>query len=69
VYSGTPAASAGLAQGDVITAANGKTVSSAQSLITITSALRPGQSLPLSYVDSTGVTRSATVTLIGGPAR
>lgn len=69
VYSGTPAASAGLAQGDVITAANGKTVSSAQSLITITSALRPGQSLPLSYVDDTGVTRSATVTLIGGPAR
>jgi S1-C subfamily serine protease len=69
VYSGTPAASAGLAQGDVITAANGKTVSSAQSLITITSALRPGQSLPLSYVDNTGVSRSATVTLIGGPAK
>jgi S1-C subfamily serine protease len=69
VYSGTPAASAGLAQGDLITAANGKTVNSAQSLITITSALRPGQSLPLSYVDNSGVTRSATVTLIGGPAK
>jgi S1-C subfamily serine protease len=69
VYSGTPAASAGLAQGDVITAANGKTVNSAQSLIMITSPLRPGQSLPLSYLDNTGVTRSATVTLIGGPAK
>jgi len=53
----------------VITAANGKTVTTAQSLITITSVLRPGQPLSLSYVDSNGVTRSATVTLIGGPAK
>jgi S1-C subfamily serine protease len=69
VYSGTPAQSAGLAQGDVITNANGKAVATADSLITITAPFRPGQALTLHYTDGNGASRSLTLTLIGGPAK
>lgn len=69
VYSGTPAGQAGLTQGDVITSAAGKSVTTAQSLIKITSVYRPGQSLTLGYVDNSGSTHSLKVTLIGGPAK
>jgi S1-C subfamily serine protease len=69
VYSGTPADSAGLAQGDVITTANGKAVANANSLIAITAGLRPGQPLTIRYTDGNNVRRSLTLTLIGGPAR
>jgi S1-C subfamily serine protease len=69
VYSGTPASRAGLAQGDVITAANGKAISNASGLIAITAGLRPGTSLSLTYADPSGTSRSASVTLIEGPAK
>jgi S1-C subfamily serine protease len=69
VYSGTPAASAGLAEGDVITRVNGKAVASSTSLIAITAGYHPGQSLTIGYVDGSGTTRSATLTLINGPAK
>jgi S1-C subfamily serine protease len=69
VYSGTPAKSAGLAQGDVITRADGKAVATANSLIAITAGLHPGQSLSLRYTDGKGVSRSLSLTLIGGPAK
>jgi S1-C subfamily serine protease len=69
VFSGTPAASAGLAEGDVITSVNGKAVANSTSLIAITSRYRPGQSLAIGYVDGSGTTRSATLTLISGPAK
>jgi S1-C subfamily serine protease len=69
VYSGTPAAGAGLAQGDVITNVNGKAVSNASSLIAITAVYHPGQSLTVGYVDGSGATQSTRLTLIGGPAK
>jgi S1-C subfamily serine protease len=69
VYSGTPAESAGLAQGDVITTADGKSVPTANSLIAITAGFHPGQSLTVGYTDGNGVSRSLTLTLIGGPAK
>ena len=69
VYSGTPAASAGLTQGDVITSVNGKAVASSTSLITITAGYHPGQSLTVGYVNASGTTRSTTLTLISGPAK
>jgi len=69
VYSGTPANHAGLAPGDVITSANGKAVSTARGLISLTTGLRPGSGLSLAYVDANGATRSAAVTLIQGPAK
>jgi S1-C subfamily serine protease len=69
VFSGTPAQNAGLALGDVITSVNGKAVSDSTSLTTLTGGYRPGQSLTLSYVNGAGATRSATLTLISGPAK
>jgi S1-C subfamily serine protease len=69
VYSGTPASRAGLAAGDVITSANGKAVSGASGLISITAALRPGMTMSLRYVNATGAAQSATVALIQGPAK
>jgi S1-C subfamily serine protease len=69
VYSGTPANRAGLAAGDVITSANGKAVSGAAALISITASLRPGAAMSLKYLDANGATQSATVALIEGPAK
>ncbi|HEY6788423.1 MAG TPA: trypsin-like peptidase domain-containing protein [Trebonia sp.] len=69
VFSGTPAQSAKLEDGDVITSVNGKSVSSANSLIAVTAGYGPGQSLTVGYVDNSGTTQSATLTLIGGPAK
>jgi S1-C subfamily serine protease len=69
VFSGTPAASSGLAVGDVITTVNSKAVSNANSLIAVTAGFRAGQSLNVGYVNGSGTTRSATLTLIGGPAK
>jgi S1-C subfamily serine protease len=69
VYSGTPAASAGLTVGDVITSVNGKAVANSTSLIAVTAGYHPGQSLTIGYVNGSGTTRSATLTLISGPAK
>ena len=69
VYPGTPAASAGLQAGDVITAAGGQPVTSAAGLTAITGKYQPGQDVPLSYVTSSGARASTTVKLIAGPAR
>jgi S1-C subfamily serine protease len=63
VYPGAPADSAGLAGGDVITAVNGHKVTSSDSLTKLLSGDHPGDQLSLQYVDASGATRSATVTL------
>lgn len=69
VYSGTPAAAAGLTSGDVITAVNGKAVSSANTLVAATAAYRPGNSLRLTFVNQAGSSQTATMTLTSGPAK
>ena len=69
VYPGTPAASAGLQAGDVITAAGGQPVTSAAGLTAITGKYQPGQEVPLSYVISSGARVSTTVKLVAGPAK
>jgi S1-C subfamily serine protease len=69
VFSGTPAQSAALQGGDVITSVDGKAVSNANSLIAVTAEYHPGQSLTVRYLDASGATHSATLTLIGGPAK
>jgi len=68
VYAGTPAASAGLATGDTITALDGVTVTSADGLSTAISGHKPGDSVSLTWTDTSGSTQSATVKLIQGPA-
>lgn len=67
VLSGYPAARLGLAQGDVITAVDGQTVSSATGLTDLLSTHHPGDTVTLHWVDSSGGSHSATVKLAGGP--
>jgi S1-C subfamily serine protease len=69
VYQGTPGASSGLAAGDVITAANGQAVATANSLISITSKFQPGATLSVTYTDTNGASHTARVTLASGPAK
>jgi len=64
----TAAQSAGLVAGDVITAANGTTITSESTLKAVVSALNPGQTISLTWVDSSDKTHTASVTLGSGPA-
>ncbi|HEV7623820.1 MAG TPA: trypsin-like peptidase domain-containing protein [Amnibacterium sp.] len=68
VLSGTPAASAGLAAGDVITAVNGRTVDSASTLTSLLHSYSPGDKVSVTYSDTTGASHTVHVTLTTGPA-
>ncbi|UFS60498.1 S1C family serine protease [Subtercola endophyticus] len=68
VIDGTPAATAGLAAGDTITAVNGTAVASGSDLTSTLKSFKPGDSITVSWTDSTGAAQSAKVTLIQGPA-
>jgi S1-C subfamily serine protease len=60
VFGGSPAAAAGLQQGDVITAVEGHAVDSRESFSTLTATASPGQSIPLTVMRG-GATRNVTV--------
>ncbi len=62
VQSGTPAASAGLQEGDIITQADGKAVDGAEALSAAVRAHRPGDKMTLTYVRG-GQKHTVTVTL------
>jgi S1-C subfamily serine protease len=66
--SGSAAEQAGLQAGDTVTSINGQTVSSASGLSTAMEAFKPGQQVTIGWVDSSGQTHTATVTLGSGPA-
>ncbi len=68
VLSGTPAATAGLTAGDVITAVDGTAVASAAQLSTALDGYAAGQSVTLTWTGTTGASHTATVTLVAGPA-
>jgi S1-C subfamily serine protease len=68
VLAGGPAAKAGIAAGDVITAVGGSAVGSGTDLQTAISAHKPGQTVTLTWLDSAGQKHHADVTLIAGPA-
>ena len=68
VIDGTPAADAGLAAGDVITAVNGTAVTSGSQLSAVLGAMEPGEQVSLSWTTAAGSAASATVTLVDGPA-
>jgi S1-C subfamily serine protease len=68
VKSGTPAATAGLAAGDVVTAINGTSVSSGTGIQNALIALHPGEKVTISWTDTSGQSHTATVTLATGPA-
>ena len=63
VFSGTPAASAGLTDGDVITSINGQTVGSANALTSAMAGDHPGDKLAIGYVDVNGAKHNTSVTL------
>jgi S1-C subfamily serine protease len=67
VVPGGPAAAAGLVPGDVITAVGGRAVSEPSDVQPIILEHKPGDNLGISYVDASGESRSANVTLASGP--
>jgi S1-C subfamily serine protease len=64
---GGPADSAGLVAGDVITAINGRTVSTPSAITSIILAKKPGAKMTVTYTDQSGASQTATVTLGSGP--
>ncbi len=68
VVDNSPAADAGLAAGDTITAINGTSVTSASALSSAIDQYKAGDQIPVSWVDSSGQSHTATVTLGVGPA-
>jgi S1-C subfamily serine protease len=68
VLQGTPAASAGLSAGDVITSIDGQSVSSPSALQAAMERHHPGDRVTIGYTDQFGQSQSATITLANGPA-
>jgi S1-C subfamily serine protease len=68
VLCGTGAATAGLAAGDVITAADGRQVDSPDTLTAIVGACRPGTVMSITWVTTAGLTRTSQVRLGPAPA-
>jgi serine protease Do len=68
VLRGGPASQAGLAPGDTITAIDGNPVNSANALTDLLDQHHPGDSVTLTWIDGSGASKSAPVTLGSGPA-
>jgi S1-C subfamily serine protease len=68
VQSGTPAAAAGLSQGDTITSVAGQTVNSGTDIQQVLASHHPGDKVSISWTDAYGQSQTATVTLAAGPA-
>jgi S1-C subfamily serine protease len=66
--SGSPAASAGLTEGDTITSLGGQSVSSTTDIQQILVKYHPGDKISISWVDQSGQSQTTTVTLANGPA-
>ncbi len=66
--SGTPAAAAGLAQGDVITAIGGQSVTSGTQITEYLVTHKPGDKVSLTWTDTSGQSHTANITLAAGPA-
>ena len=67
VVSGGPAARAGLTAGDVITAIDGRTLSSPTAISSSVLLRKPGAKIRVAYVDQSGASHASTVTLGSGP--
>jgi S1-C subfamily serine protease len=65
--SGTPAANAGLGQGDVVTSLGGQSVSNGTDIQNILVGHHPGDQISIGWTDSSGQSHTATVTLASGP--
>jgi S1-C subfamily serine protease len=69
VYSGTPAARAGLAAGDRITAIGSTRVGTSAALRRAVATYSPGDRVGVTWTDAQGTSHTATVTLTDGPVR
>jgi S1-C subfamily serine protease len=67
VVPGSPAAGAGLARGDMITAVGGQDVRSSTGLTDVLLAKAPGEKVRIAWVSPSGISHSAVVTLAAGP--
>lgn len=67
VVTGAPAQKAGLGAGDVITSFGAQTVSSSADLTKLMVPYHPGDKVSIGWVDSSGQSHTATVTLASGP--
>jgi S1-C subfamily serine protease len=65
--SGTPAAAAGLGQGDTVTALDGKSVSTGTDIQDILVGHHPGDKVSIAWTDAYGQSHTATLTLGTGP--
>jgi S1-C subfamily serine protease len=68
VENGTPAANAGLTAGDEITSVAGQSVSSDTDIASVLEGYHPGDKISISWIDQSGQSQTATVTLASGPA-
>ncbi|WP_280664413.1 MULTISPECIES: S1C family serine protease [unclassified Kitasatospora] len=68
VIAGSPAAQAGLTEGDEITAVNGQAVNGPDALTTLMTGQKPGHTVTVQWIDTGGTQQSATITLVTGPA-
>lgn len=68
VVEGLPADEAGLVAGDTITAVDGESVTTYDSLSEIVAAHEAGDSVTVTYTDTSGDSQTVTVTLVEGPA-
>ncbi len=68
VVSGSPAANAGLTEGDTITSIAGQSVTSAEDVAHALVKYHPGNSISISWVDQEGQSHTTTLTLANGPA-
>ncbi len=68
VLSGSPAAQAGLANGDTIVSVNGQTVDSPTTLSTLLGTHKPGDHVQIGWTDQSGAQHTSTVQLATGPA-
>ena len=66
--SGSPAANAGLTQGDTITAIGGQAVNSAENVSQSLVKYHPGNSISVTWVDQSGQSHTTNLTLASGPA-
>lgn len=67
VVPGSPADTSGLAAGDLIIAVGGRAVTSPTSLQSIVLDRKPGTQIQITYIDTSGTTRTASATLASGP--